>query len=61
MTAAVPLIIPVAATEVEALSVIEPVPMLVIVVPAGIPVPDTGMPTRKPVVFAKGITVPVAV
>ena len=61
MTAAVPLIIPVAATEVATLSVIEPVPMLVMVVPAGIPVPDTGMPTRKPVVLASGITVPVAV
>ena len=52
---------PVAATEVAVLSVMEPAPTLVIVVPAGMPVPETGMPTRKPVVFASGMTVPAAV
>ena len=61
VTAAVPLIMPVAATEVAVLNVMEPAPTLVIVVPAGMPVPETGMPTRKPVVFASGMTVPAAV
>ena len=61
VTAAVPLIIPVAATEVAALRVIDPTPTAVMVAPAGIPVPDTGMPTRKPAVLANGMVVPVAV
>ena len=61
VTAEVPLMTPVAAIVVAVLSVMEPAPTLVMTVPAGMPVPETGMPTRKPVVLASGTTVPAAV
>ena len=61
VTADVPLMNPVAAMVVGALNVTLPMPTAAILVPAGMPVPETGMPTRKPVVFASGKRVPATV
>ena len=52
---------PVAAIVVAALKVMLPAPTERTVVPAGMPVPATGMPGRKPAVLASGTTVPGAV